>query len=412
MKNNQIDFMRNPSNNQIMTNHKFLGATSMLFSVIAFLTFTSCGGSSKEGAASAKAEGSSVAASSKDTLVLDAKQLANAGVEVGAVGRADVNTEVQLMGMVEASPQGRVSVGSLLGGMVKKIAVKSGESVKAGQTLCAIENLTVIDWQESYLTTEAEGFMLEQEALRQKEMYQGKASSLKSLQQAEAALRMNRAKQDGLLQRLAAVGIGKEQLKKGIQRLIWVKSTTAGVIEAVLVHEGQTVADNANLVEVVSNAGAQWVLSGYEGQSTLIRPGMSVELSPAEGGTTVINGRVAAVSPSIQSDRTWKIYCTPSGKGNNAGDLRVGQAIKGQIAVKSNGAFVLPGSAAFQRDGKYFCFTQAGTGAKAVFVLTPIVVLGNHEESVILASPPTAPVVIKGGYSLWMMWDSQQSSEE
>ncbi len=383
----------------------------MLFLVA--LMSVGCGDSQEKSSPSAATEAQVGAGNPGDTLVLNAKQMANGGLVVGAVGRADVNTELQLMGQLEASPQGRVSVGSLVGGMVKKISVKSGDVVRAGQLLCAIENLQVIDWQEAYLTAEAEGVMLGQEAERQKELYQAKASSLKNYQQAEALMKMNRAKQEALLQRLASVGIGKEQLKKGIQRWISVKASVGGVVESVLVHEGMTVADNANLMEVLSNAGAQWVLSGYEGQTGLVKVGMSVELSPAEGGaSSAVVGRVAAVSPSIQSDRTWKIYCVPVNKADRKVSLRVGQAIKGKIAVQSNGAFVLPESAVFQRDGKYFCFTQSGGTGSTTFLLTPIVVIGQHEQSVVLSNPPSQPVVTQGAYSLWMMWDAKQSAEE
>lgn len=383
----------------------------MLFLVA--LMSVGCGDSQEKSSPSAATEAQVGAGNPGDTLVLNAKQMANGGIVVGVVGRADVNTELQLMGQLEASPQGRVSVGSLVGGMVKKISVKSGDVVRAGQLLCAIENLQVIDWQEAYLTAEAEGVMLGQEAERQKELYQAKASSLKNYQQAEALMKMNRAKQEALLQRLASVGIGKEQLKKGIQRWISVKASVGGVVESVLVHEGMTVADNANLMEVLSNAGAQWVLSGYEGQTGLVKVGMSVELSPAEGGaSSAIVGRVAAVSPSIQSDRTWKIYCVPVNKVDRKVSLRVGQAIKGKIAVQSNGAFVLPESAVFQRDGKYFCFTQSGGTGSTTFLLTPIVVIGQHEQSVVLSNPPAQPVVTQGAYSLWMMWDAKQSAEE
>lgn len=383
----------------------------MLFLVA--LMSVGCGDSQKQSSPSAADEAQVGAGNPGDTLVLNAKQMANGGIVVGAMGRANVNTELQLMGQLEASPQGRVSVGSLVGGMVKKISVKSGDVVRAGQLLCAIENLQVIDWQEAYLTAEAEGVMLGQEAERQKELYQAKASSLKNYQQAEALMKMNRAKQEALLQRLASVGIGKEQLKKGIQRWISVKASVGGVVESVLVHEGMTVADNANLMEVLSNAGAQWALSGYEGQTGLVKVGMSVELSPAEGGaSSAIVGRVAAVSPSIQSDRTWKIYCVPVNNADSKVSLRVGQAIKGKIAVQSNGAFVLPESAVFQRDGKYFCFTQSGGTGSTTFLLTPIVVIGQHEQSVVLSNPPSQPVVTQGAYSLWMMWDAKQSAEE
>lgn len=417
MMNNRIDFNRSQS--YLCAQFRDAGTVGRLFSIafLAVFILMGCGGSSEKDQAEKGQSNPTGAAANQgnpaDTLVLDAKQMSNGGIVVGAVGRADVNTELQLMGQLEASPQGRVSVGSLVGGMVKKIAVKSGDVVRVGQTLCTIENLQVVDWQEAYLTAEAEGVMLGQEAERQKELYQAKASSLKNYQQASAALKVNQAKQSALLQRLAAVGIGREQLKQGIQRWIAVKSSVSGVVESVQVHEGMTVADNANLMDVVSDAGAQWVLSGYEGQTALVKVGMSVELSPAEGGTSsALKGRVAAVSPSIQSDRTWKIYCVPADKNAGKSVFRVGQAIKGKIAVESNGAFVLPESAVFQRDGKYFCFTQLGDKASTTFLLTPIVVIGQHEQSVVLSNPPTQPVVTKGAYSLWMMWDAKQSAEE
>ena len=412
MKNNQLSFPGGININYLLPFTKPMNAFSVMSYILVFGLFAMGCGNAASDDTSKKED--AVSALIKDTLTLNEKQLASAGISVGQVSVGDVSTEIQLMGMVEASPQGRVSVGSLLGGMVKQIAVKAGDVVRAGQTLCAIENLTVVDWQEAYLTAEADGYVLAQEAERQKELYQNKASSLKVYQQAESAWKGNLAKREALLQRLGSVGISKEQVKRGIQRLIWVKSTSAGVVESVLVHEGQTVTDNANLVEVLSDAGAQWVLSGFEAQTSLVQVGMKVEMGPAEGGTSqAINGRVAAVSPSIQSDRTWKIYCVPQGSSNGKGhSLRVGQAIKGKISVQSSNAFLLPESAVFQRDGKHFCFVKLTTPQGDRYVLTPIVVVGNHEQSVIVGNPPKDPVVLKGAYSLWMMWDAQQSAEE
>ena len=412
MKNNQLSFPGSINCNYLLPFTKSMNAFSVMSYILVFGLFaTGCGDAASDD--TSKKE-DAVSALTKDTLTLNEKQLASAGISVGQVSVGDVSTEIQLMGMVEASPQGRVSVGSLLGGMVKQIAVKAGDVVRTGQTLCAIENLTVVDWQEAYLTAEADGYVLAQEAERQKALYQNKASSLKVYQQAESAWKGNLAKREALLQRMGSVGISKEQVKRGIQRLIWVKSTSTGVVESVLVHEGQTVTDNANLVEVLSDAGAQWVLSGFEAQTSLVQVGMKVEMGPAEGGTSqAINGRVAAVSPSIQSDRTWKIYCVPQGSSNGKGhSLRVGQAIKGKISVQSINAFLLPESAVFQRDGKHFCFVKLTTPQGDRYVLTPIVVVGNHEQSVIVGNPPKDPVVLKGAYSLWMMWDAQQSAEE
>ncbi|NBU03996.1 MAG: biotin/lipoyl-binding protein [Bacteroidetes bacterium] len=173
-----IDLMKNQTYQSPESRSAFESGRVLFMLFLVALMSVGCGDSQKQSSPSAADEAQVGAGNPGDTLVLNAKQMANGGIVVGAVGRTDVNTELQLMGQLEASPQGRVSVGSLVGGMVKKISVKSGDVVRAGQLLCAIENLQVIDWQEAYLTAEAEGVMLGQEAERQKELYQAKVAAI------------------------------------------------------------------------------------------------------------------------------------------------------------------------------------------------------------------------------------------
>jgi hypothetical protein len=75
---------------------------------------------------------------------------------------------------------------------------------------------------------------------------------------------------------------------------------------------------------------------------------------------------------------------------------------------------VLPDSAVFLRDGKYFCFVRtSSTNPKTTaYVLTPIVVTGKQENKVILANSPQGSVVVGGAYSLYMMWDASRNSED
>ena len=389
--------------------------------VLAFLSASiiGCGGGSKEAVA---AEVVSSAAS--DTLYLDDVQRVNAGIVVKDIQRELVNTEVNLLGRVVSSPEGEVSISSAVGGLLRRINVKPGDRVKKGDVLCEIENLQVVDWQEGYLIAESEGEVLKSDLDRQREMYAAKASSLKSYQMAEAAYKGNQARKAGLVQRLMAVGITIDQVRAGIQRRVTIKAPSSGSVVSVNVHVGMSVADNAGVMTLALDGAGIWVLTGYEGQTSMVKVGMDVDLSPAEGGAArSVPGKVVALSPIIETDRSWKIYCKPNiaasvGRNTsgpvNPADVKIGQAVRGKLILNAVESIVLPDSAVFLRDGKNFCFVRISSSdpKKTAYVLTPIVVTGRQKNKVIIAQSPSGPIVVGGAYSLWMMWDASRNAEE
>lgn len=377
-----------------------------------------CGDGSKVAAA---AEVMSSAAS--DTLYLDDVQRVNAGIVVKDIQRELVNTEVNLLGRVVSSPEGEVSISSAVGGLLKRINVKPGDRVKKGDVLCEIENLQVVDWQEGYLIAESEGEVLKSDLDRQREMYAAKASSLKSYQMAEAAYKGNEARKAGFVQRLMSVGITINQVRAGIQRRVTIKAPSSGSVVSVNVHIGMSVADNAGVMTLALDGSGIWVLTGYEGQTSMVKVGMDVDLSPAEGGATQrVPGKVVALSPIIETDRSWKIYCKPinatsvnqNAEGKNVANVKIGQAVQGKLILNAVESMVLPDSAVFLRDSKNFCFVRISSSdpKKTAYVLTPIVVTGRQKNKVILAQSPSGPIVVGGAYSLWMMWDASRNTEE
>jgi cobalt-zinc-cadmium efflux system membrane fusion protein len=388
--------------------------------VLAFLSMSimGCGGGAKEASASEVAS-----SSASDTLYLDDAQRVNAGIVVADIQRELVNSELNLLGRIVSSPEGEVSISSAVGGLLKRINVKPGDRVKKGDVLCEIENLQVVDWQEGYLIAESEGEVLKSDLDRQREMYAAKASSLKSYQMAESAYKGNQARRAGLVQRLMSVGITVDQVRSGIQRRVIIKAPSSGSVVSVKVNLGMSVADNASVMTLATDGAGIWVLTGYEGQTSTVNVGLVVKLSPADGGAThSIPGKVVAVSPVIETDRSWKIYCKPTANADNrnrsgsvfANQIKIGQAVQGKLIMNAVESMVLPDSAVFLRDGKYFCFVRtSSTNPKTTaYVLTPIVVTGKQENKVILANSPQGSVVVGGAYSLYMMWDASRNSED
>ena len=365
-----------------------------------------------------------MSSAASDTLYLDDVQRVNAGIVVKDIQRELVNTEVNLLGRVVSSPEGEVSISSAVGGLLKRINVKPGDRVKKGDVLCEIENLQVVDWQEGYLIAESEGEVLKSDLDRQREMYAAKASSLKSYQMAEAAYKGNEARKAGFVQRLMSVGITINQVRAGIQRRVTIKAPSSGSVVSVNVHVGMSVADNAGVMTLALDGSGIWVLTGYEGQTSMVKVGMNVDLSPAEGGATQrVPGKVVALSPIIEADRSWKIYCKPNIAASvsrntsvpvNPADVKIGQAVQGKLILNAVESMVLPDSAVFLRDSKNFCFVRISSSdpKKTAYVLTPIVVTGRQKNKVILAQSPSGPIVVGGAYSLWMMWDASRNTEE
>jgi hypothetical protein len=133
----------------------------------------------------------------------------------------------------------------------------------------------------------------------------------------------------------------------------------------------------------------------------------------------VVPGKVVALSPVIENDRSWKVYCKPnaSTKAENGGaftSVKIGQAVKGKLVLSAIESPVLPDSAVFLRDGKNFCFVQTGSNNPKMkaYALTPIVVVGRQKNQVVLSQSPKGNVVVGGAYSLWMMWDASRNAEE
>ncbi|NBQ54993.1 MAG: hypothetical protein EBU49_15635, partial [Proteobacteria bacterium] len=224
---------------------------------------------------------------------------------------------------------------------------------------------------------------------------------------AEAAYKGNQARKAGLVQRLMAVGITIDQVRVGIQRRVTIKAPSSGSVVSVNVNIGMSVADNAGVMTLALDGAGIWVLTGYEGQTSMVKVGMDVGLSPAEGGANrSVPGKVVALSPIIEADRSWKIYCKPNNatsvnqnaEGMNVANVKIGQAVQGKLILNAVESLVLPDSAVFLRDGKNFCFVRilSSDPKKTAYVLTPIVVTGRQKNKVIIAQSPNGSIVVGG----------------
>ena len=103
----------------------------------------------------------------------------------------------------------------LVGGVIRKIFVIEGQSVKKGQALALIENADLVSIQQGYLTAKNAFSYTAAELQRQKELDEANAGIKKKLQEAQANYNTEKARITTLEAQLRQLGINPAAVSNG-----------------------------------------------------------------------------------------------------------------------------------------------------------------------------------------------------
>ena len=96
-----------------------------------------------------------------------------------------LDATLKVTGALVLRPQSQGEVASLMGGIVRSLLVKDGQSVRRGQVMAMIENTDVVSLQREYYSAYKESEMARLELERQRQLSSKGAGVGKNLQQAE-----------------------------------------------------------------------------------------------------------------------------------------------------------------------------------------------------------------------------------
>lgn len=295
-----------------------------------------------------------------EALELTQTQMKTVGITLGKVEKKVLGGVIRANGELRLNPQDKADVTSLVAGIVRKVCVTEGQQVKAGQTVAYIENTEVVEMQKNYLVAARERDMALQELQRQRKLSAQDAGVEKTLQQAEAAYAIARARLTGLRHQLVQLGISPEKVAQGIiVSQVPVRATIKGVVSKVGVNTG-TYADTAlPLMQIADNSAVYASLNVFERNVGQVEVGQDVELVVTNSRDVRVKGRVCQVNRSLDPE-TKAIAVHAKLDGGKADGLIAGMYVTGLIHTGRKMVTALPDDAIVSAEGKKFVFALDG----------------------------------------------------
>jgi membrane fusion protein, heavy metal efflux system len=282
-------------------------------------------------------------------VVLSPEAVSRAGIKTAPAEAAVSEATVQLPGTVTADAYREVKVVSLVGGMVTKVHVELGATVKRGTALATLFSPELAEAQTKYLSMRAMLAADHQKLQRTQELVAIGAVSRQELEEITALHASHETEVAAARQRLLLLGLSRTQVEalthpSQIVSDVTVPAPGTGAITSRSVNLGQVVSMGQELF-VVTDLSQVWVIGDlYEQDFQAVRVGSEAALTTPAYPTLTLRGRVTYIDPRVDPQtRTAKVRVEVP---NAEGRLRLGMYVT--LAFTTPGeerAVVIPRSA-------------------------------------------------------------------
>lgn len=278
-----------------------------------------------------------------------------------------------------------IDVGAQVGGQIKKLYVKLGDVVKAGDMIAEIDSATQqnnVDTKKAQLGIYEAKLNSAKVALeisktkfkREQELFAKNATSKEEFENAKNTLAANEASLKEIEAQIAQakISLNTAQIDLGYTKIIAPKG---GVVVSVQVEEGQTVNSNQTtptIVNIADLSKVQLKMEIAEGDITKIKVGSKVEYSILSEPNRKFHAHISSIDPGLTTLSNGK-YTTTTSSGSTAssssssaiyyyakavvdnpdGTLRIGMTTQNTIILDSaKDAVIVPSIAIKKEDGK------------------------------------------------------------
>ena len=355
---------------------------------------------------------------------LSQAQLESIQLQTGSVEQKQLTASLKANGFLKVPNQNRANATAVLGGTVSAIHVQSGSTVRKGQPLVTITNPSFIHLQEEWLTVTESVQLATIELNRQKELQQGNANAVKTVQQAEADLRKLQIRKASLASQLQLIGISSEHLhKENIRSSVDILSPISGSVSEVNVNMGSYADPNTTIAEVVDHSQLHLDLFVFEKDLEKLRVGQTIHFTLTNNPGKEYDAKVFGISNTFEPE-TRAIAVHAAVEGNKSG-LIDGMSITALVSLDKATVDAVPTEAIVNYQGLDYIFlaedmpstsyehqhadknpsdhSQGSTGTQR-FVKVPIrkgtTEVGYSEITPLEKIPAEARIVTKGAFFL------------
>ncbi|MEZ4692325.1 MAG: efflux RND transporter periplasmic adaptor subunit, partial [Ignavibacteria bacterium] len=204
-------------------------------------------------------------------VALTQEQINLMGIEFSGIEARNINGYIKVNGELMMNQENESKVGSIIPGRVKKIYVKEGSFVRAGQTLAVIENPDLINVQVDYINAKNDFDFAKQEYDRQQKLSSDNIGSKKNFAEIESNYKRAMANYKTLEEKLNGYKISKNRFENiytdsvaDLQKSYSISAPISGNVVSRMITIGQYVEPSTDMFHIVNTNSLFADLSIYE----------------------------------------------------------------------------------------------------------------------------------------------------
>lgn len=316
-----------------------------------------------------KAEDASIEENaSVSELQLNGDQLKSLGLQLGSPEKQRMSSTIQLQGKIDLPPQNMISVNFPLGGYLRNTKLIPGMQVRKGDVIALMEDQSIVQLQQDYLSAKAKYELIKQEFERQQTLYNSNAGTSKAYQIAEGEMKMQSVLVKALSEKLKLIGIDPSALNEtNISGQLPIRSTINGYVSKVNVNIGKYVQPAETMFELIDPDDIHAALTIFEKDLPYIKIGNTVNIKFMGDKNGVFPAKVILVNKGVDEDRTATAHCHFTVHPNQ---LFPGMLIQAEVSVSDREVKVLPDEAIVRSGNQQYVFYK---NAANKFVMIPVV---------------------------------------
>lgn len=359
-----------------------ISASTLLFIILIFVSCShSDNDSHKEGEHKPEMEHA-------DEIELSEKQMKTVGIELGSFSFMTMGKRIAANGELKADPQYMAEITPIINGVIRNLAVREGQYVKATSVVATIESFEINNLVRNYTTSLSDLKLAENEYERQKKLSEQGAGIAKNLDRSRIEYESAKSMAESYKSQLMMAGISLEQTEKNNKFYASVKSPINGTVTKIYSKIGGEAGAGLPIMSIVDNSHIFALVRIYEKDLDKIRDGMTVQIK-LTNGSKVLQGKVDEIIRSINPDS--KTIDVRVDILDNKEDLIPGMAVNADINTEEIEATVLPEEAVVSIEGKEYIYIVAENelhDGETSFIFKPVeVVKGSSRNGFVEINP-------------------------
>ena len=291
-----------------------------------------------------------------DNIPITQQQFKTVDLRLGEMQPRQLDATIQVNGQLVLRAQNIGDVASLMGGIVKAILVKEGQTVRKGQTVATVENTDVVSLQREYFSAYKEAEMAKLEMQRQQTLQQNGAGVRKTLQQAQKDFKVAQASVIGIGRQLQQMGISTKAVAGGKFTTVFpVHAPISGTVSQLTASLGSYADMQTPLMKIRDNAAVEADLNVFERDLGKIKVGNRVVLALTNQPGVKVSGTIYGLNQYF-NDGTKAVAAHVRLDKTNSARLFDGMYVQGSIATGRQMCNALPSDAIVTTDGKKYVF--------------------------------------------------------